>query len=77
MKKYELLAEKSIDWCGIKLFKIRALISFGIVTEGEEGGYVEKEENLSQVSDNAWVSGDAWMYGNARVSGNAKVSDNA
>ncbi len=52
------------------------------------GGYVEKEENLSQygsawVSDNAWVSGNAQVYGNtwvcdnAHIYGNARVSGNA
>ena len=71
-KKYELLAEKSIDWCGIKLFRIRALISFGIISAGEEGGYVEKESNLSD-SGNAWVFGDARVFGNARVFGDADI----
>ena len=53
---------------GRKLFQIEALISFGNVSKGEKGGYIEKEENLSQVFGNAWVFGDAWVYGNARVS---------
>ena len=43
---------------------------------GELGGYVEKEENVSQ-DGNAWVSGDARVYGNAWVHGNAKVYDDA
>lgn len=34
------------------------------------GGYIEKEENLSQ-------TGDAWVFDNAWVSGDAWVSDNA
>lgn len=37
---------------------------------GELGGYVEKEENVSQ-------DGNAWVYGNARVSGNAWVYGDA
>ena len=81
MKKFELTAESKI-FAGKKLFRIKALISFGNVEEGELGGFVEKEENLDQsgdawVSDNAWVYGDAWVSGNARVYGNAWVSDNA
>ena len=46
------------------------------------GGYVEKEENLSQ-SGNAWVYGnalvcdDAWVSNNAQVYGSALVSGNA
>ena len=57
MKKFELTAESKI-FAGKKLFRIKALISFGNVEEGELGGFVEKEENLDQ-SGNAWVSGDA------------------
>ena len=75
MKKYELTAEFIEKW-GKKLFRIKALISFGSVEAGELGGYVEKEDNLAQTG-NAWVYGDAEVYGNARVSGNAEVSGNA
>ena len=53
-----------------KLFRIKALISFGDVKEGDLGGYIEKEGNLSQ-------SGNAWVYGNACVSGDARVSGDA
>ena len=75
MKKFELTSE-FVTFLGKKLFRIKALISFGNVKEGELGGYVEKEENLSN-DGNAWVSGDAEVSGNARVSGNAWVSGNA
>lgn len=44
--------------------------------EGELGGYVEKEENLSN-DGNAWVSGNARVYGDAWVSGDAMVYGNA
>ena len=57
-KKFELLLDDTITIFGIKLFRIKALISFGNVEEGEIGGYVEKEDNLSS-SGNAWVSGNA------------------
>ena len=69
MKKYELTAEFIEKW-GKKLFRIKALISFGSVEAGELGGYVEKEDNLAQ-NGNAWVYGDAWVYDNARVYGDA------
>ena len=75
MKKFELTSE-FVTLLGKKLFRIKALISFGNVKEGELGGFVEKEENLSN-DGNAWVYGDAWVYGNARVSGNAWVFGNA
>lgn len=71
MKKYELTTNTKMV-LGKKLFQIRALVSFGDVKEGELGGWIEKEENLSQ-EGNAWVSGNARVYGNARVSGNAKI----
>ena len=81
MKKYELTAEFIEKW-GKKLFRIKALISFGSVEVGELGGYVEKEDNLAQdgdawVSGNAEVSGDARVYGNAEVYGDAEVYGNA
>ena len=77
MKKFELTAESKINIFGKKLFRIKALISFGDVEEGETGGWIEKEENLEQSSGNAWVYGNAEVYGNAWVSGNARVSGDA
>ena len=82
MKKFELTSETKINIFGKKLFRIKALISFGDVKAGETGGWVEKEENVNQsgnawVYDNAKVFGDAWVYDNAKVSGNAWVYDNA
>ena len=77
MKKFELTAESKINIFRKKLFRIKALISFGDVEEGETGGWIEKEENLEQSSGDARVSGNAEVYGNARVSGNAEVSGNA
>ena len=75
-KKFELLLDDTITIFGIKLFRIKALISFGNVEEGELGGYIEKEDNLS-ASGNAWVYGDARVYGNAEVYGNARVYGDA
>ena len=75
MKKFELTSE-FVTFLGKKLFRIKALISFGNVKEGELGGYVEKEENLSN-DGNAWVYGNARVYGNAEVYGNARVYGDA
>ena len=69
-KKYKLTKTSKVVF-GTTLFQIEALISFGNVTKGDKGGWIEKEENLAQ------VSGDAWVSGNARVSGNAQVYGNA
>lgn len=64
MKKFELTTEFVTSIFGKKLFRIKALVAFGNVEKGELGGFVEKEENLSQ-------------KGNAKVSGNAVVSGDA
>ena len=75
MKKFELTSETKVVF-GRTLYRIKALVKFGNVDAGELGGWVEKEENLSQ-SGNAWVSGNARVYGNAGVSGDAWVSGSA
>lgn len=54
--KYKLTEEtKQID--GLTLYRIEALKDFGDIKRGDKGGWIEKEDNLSQ-DDNAWVSGD-------------------
>ena len=73
-KKYELTDEFIEHWSGKKLYRIRALVTFGSVVVGQLGGFVESEKNLDQsLLGNAWVSGDAQVYGDARVSGDASV----
>ena len=76
MKKFELTSETKINIFGKKLFRIKALVSFGVVKTGETGGWVEKEENVNQSGD-AWVFDNAEVFDNARVFGNAEVSGNA
>ena len=81
MKKYELTSEtKVID--GVELHRIKALNSFGNIKEGDLGGWIESEKNLSQdgdawVFDNAKVYDNAMVYDNATVGGNATVFENA
>lgn len=65
MKKFELTSE-FVTFLGKKLFRIKALVSFGDVAEGELGGFIERENNLDQYGD-AWVYGNAWVCGDARV----------
>ena len=74
--KFELLTDQYIEVCGRKLFRIRALVSFGIVSKGDVGGYVENESNLEVYGD-AWVYDDVRVYGNARVYGDAQVYGDA
>ena len=76
MKKFELT--ENYKMCsGHKLFQIRALVSIeDVVKAGEMGGYIEKEENLSQNGD-AWVSIGACVYGDALVFDNSIVCGKA
>lgn len=76
MKKYELIEDQFIELCGVKLYRIRALRDFGSISEGDVGGLIEKEENLSHYN-NAWVFDDAKVYENAKVFGDAVVSGDA
>ena len=69
MKKYRLTDEKIIVGCRT-LYRIQALRDFGDVKEGEFGGWIESEKNLSH-------EGSAWIYGDARVSGDAWVYGDA
>ena len=76
MKHFKLRTDLTIK-VGLKtLYRIEATkeITKFCVKVGDLGGYIEKEENLSE---DAWVSEDAKVYGNAWVYGDALVSDNA
>ena len=75
--KYKL-SDKTKTVMGVTFFKIVALVDIDVyaIKAGDEGGWVEKIENLDQ-SGNAWVSGDAHVYGNAWVYGDARVYGNA
>ena len=64
-KKYELIPSDKEG-----LYRIKALKDFNDVKNGDIGGYVESEKNLSQYDD-------CWIYDNAVVRDNAKVCDNA
>lgn len=66
-KKYEL-TDDTIIYDGHELHHIRRL------SDGEYGGYIEREENLSQ-SGRCWVEMNSYVYGNARVADDAIVGD--
>lgn len=80
-KKYTL-TEECITIEDRKLYRIKALRNVGRVKEGDLGGFVEYNDNLSQ-EDDAWlyhdakVFGSAWVGENARIRGNACVYGNA
>lgn len=71
IKKYKFTDEVKIV-AGVTLRRIIALTNFCDVEKGDLGGWIEKEENLTQ-DGNAWVSGDAEVYGYARAYGDAWV----
>ena len=75
-KKFILTDKFVVNAFGTKLFQIKCTKSFRYANKGDLGGYVEKEENLSQSGD-AWVFSNARVFGNARVSGDAQVFSNA
>ena len=70
-KKYELIPSDKEG-----LYRIKALKDFGNVKKSDIGGYVESENNLSQLGD-CWIYDNAVVVGNARVRNNAQVCDNA
>ena len=63
MEKYRL-TEETINVNGITLYRIKALKNFGDVKEGNKGGFVENDRNLSH-------DGNCWVYNNAKVYGDA------
>ena len=84
--KYKL-GEKHKDYELYRVIYLRDIPRYG-VKDGDIGGWIEHEGNLSQngdcvVLDEAWVSGNAQVFDNAQVFGdaqvfaNASVSDNA
>ncbi len=75
MKKYELTEETS-EVAGLTLHRIKAVAALNNISAGELGGFIEKEENLSQYG-NAWVYGNAKVCGDAKVYGDAEVCGNA
>ncbi len=66
--KYKLTNETKIVK-GHTLHKIKALKSFSDVRKDELGGWIEREDNLSQEGI-CWVYDNGWVYGNARVHDN-------
>lgn len=70
--KYKLTDETITIEDGTVLHRIECLTSFANVKVGDKGGFIESENNLSQI-DNSWVGGEAYVRGDARVYGNAHV----
>jgi len=71
MNKYEFVGKKVGGFS-----RIKALKDFSNVKRGDLGGWLEREDSLSQYGK-AWVFGDARVSGDAEVFGDAKVSGDA
>lgn len=88
MKKYEITEKTKVVY-GVKLHQIRALVDilddYGNVWihKGDDGGWIEKEENLSQNgrcwvrADNCYVMGNAFVCDDACILGQSVIRDNA
>lgn len=85
-KKFHLSDEK-INYEGKTLYRIQAKCDIGgSVRQGDKGGWVQSESNLSdngtcwiyddaKVMDNAYVDKHASVYNEAVISGNAVITD--
>lgn len=77
VKKYKLLADDTKLVFGKTLYRIQALRNVSDdVVEGDLGGYIEKEANLSQKGE-CWVYDEAEVYEDAVVAGDASVCHGA
>lgn len=79
-KKYIITDEKHPVYNSAH--RIKAVRNFGIIEEGELGGYIQDEKNLSHsnlawVGDNAVILDNASVFDNAYVSGKSVISQNA
>lgn len=75
-KKYKFTKE-TIKYDGRILHRIKALKDFGNVKKDSLGGFIEKEENLSQ-EGNCWIrSAIGNLELDTKVYGEAKIYDNA
>ena len=69
-KKFKMTDETITAENGRTLHRIVALKDFGNVHNGDKGGFIERESNLSQ-------EGNCWVYGDAKVFEYSNVEDNA
>jgi len=70
-KKYRMEKDEEFG-----MYRVIALRNFGDVKEGDIGGYVETEDNLSHTG-NCWIYDDAIMRHESRMTGNAKLHNTA
>ena len=76
INKYKIRTDISKQIFDSTLYRIEALRDFCQVKKGDLGGWIEKEDNLSQ-RGTCWVFDDAMVFQNAKVTGNALICENA
>lgn len=77
VKKYEITNEsKELGNVNYNVYRIKALKDFNDVKAGDLGGWIAKEDNLSQ-DGNCWVYDDAVVVDNAIVNDDATVRNRA
>lgn len=74
--KYKIRKDLSKVENGITIYRIEALKDFSDVNKGELGGWIEKEDNLSQIGD-CWVYDNACLFNDVAVKNNARIFGNA
>lgn len=74
--KYKIRKDLSKVDGGITIYRIEALKDFSDVKKGDLGGWIEKEDNLSQIGD-CWVYDNACLFNNVVVKDNAQIHGNA
>ena len=72
-KKY-IMTDEARTFKGHTLHRIKAIKSFGDIKEGDLGGFIESEENLSQYCE-AWIYRNGCVYEDATVWHNAKIGN--
>lgn len=73
--KYKIREDVSKTFRCRTIYRIEALRDFWDVKKGDLGGWVEKENNLSQ-EGNCWVYDDAYVIDDSMVMCNSKVCNN-
>lgn len=74
--KYKIREDLTKNVDGHNVYRIEALKDFSDVKKGDLGGWIEKEDNLSQ-KGNCWAYDDAIVFENARIYHNTRIFGNA